>query len=62
MNRKDFMALATAIVVHNLAGGKIAFDQEQLTTIAEAIALTNPVFDKQRWIDYINNFGSTPSR
>lgn len=56
MSKKDFIALAKAIMLHN----KLArvntwteFSQDQLDTLADFCRSQNSNFKRERWLDYI---------
>lgn len=62
MTKKNLIALADAIREHNrVMGNRIGFgdpkaqlfNQEQLDTLADALAKTNPAFKRERWLGYI---------
>ena len=57
MSKKDFIALANAIRRHNesvRAGhSQSAFDGEHLSTLADFCASQNPLFKRERWLEYI---------
>jgi len=58
MSKKDFIALADAIRDHNkrpaYAGeAKAMFSADQIATLADFCQSQNPLFKRERWLDYI---------
>ena len=62
MSKKHFIALADAIRNHNkevecfnITGRtRMAFNDEQLRTLADFCKSQNPRFNRERWLGYIN--------
>jgi len=56
MTRKQFVALADSIRVHNRLApfnGENAFTVDQLAALARFCGSVNPRFKRERWLDYI---------
>ena len=54
MTKKDLVALADALRIHNrTADGRTEFTPDHLVVLAGFCALQYPNFDRKRWIDYI---------
>jgi hypothetical protein len=57
MTKKDFIALASAIIENNRFEGagtmRGIFNEEQLGTLADFCASRNPQFKRERWLGYI---------
>ena len=58
MSKKDFIALADMIRVHNADryDGDISsppFSQTQINVLATFCRTQNPAFNRDRWLDYI---------
>jgi hypothetical protein len=57
MSKKDFIALADAIREHNeqvhCGHSASVFDGEHISTLADFCATMNPLFKRDRWLDYI---------
>lgn len=54
MTKKHFIELADLIRRHNQHGGVQPFDSWQITVLADFCQQTNPRFNRQQWLDYIN--------
>ena len=62
MSKKDFIALADIIRMHNAEidreGNYVRvadrFNESQIATLASFCAEQNPMFKRERWLDYIN--------
>jgi hypothetical protein len=59
MTKKHFIALADAIrehdKTHDAAGTHDMFRQSQLEMLANFCARQNPRFNREKWLDYIDN-------
>lgn len=58
MTRKHFIALANAIRAHNrycVFNGEPVFLHEHLVTLADFCQSQNPMFNRQRWLDFIGD-------
>ena len=54
MTKKDFVALADALRIHNQAAdGRTEFTPDHLRILADFCASQDPNFNRKRWIDYI---------
>ena len=53
MSKKDFIALADVIRDHNEIW-KDKFSQLQISNLADFCEQQNPLFNRDRWIGYIN--------
>ena len=55
MSKKDFIALANAIREHNAKDGAgfCRFTVGQVQTLADFCENQNPLFKRDRWLDYI---------
>lgn len=53
MTKKNLIALADAIREHNNTKKSTRFFNEQLESIADALAAMNPQFKRERWLGYI---------
>ena len=58
MTKKDFVALADALRIHNrTADGRTEFTPDHLRVLADFCASQDPNFNPKRWIDYIAGTG-----
>jgi hypothetical protein len=54
MTKKDFVALADALRIHNqTADGRTEFSPDHLLVLADFCASQDAKFDRDRWIDYV---------
>jgi hypothetical protein len=54
MTKKDFIALADAIIAHNAAcSGELPFNFNHVGTLAAFCRSCNPRFNRERWLGYI---------
>lgn len=54
MTKKDLVALADALRLHNrTADGRTEFTPDHLRVLANFCAAQDPNFNQKRWIDYI---------
>ena len=54
MTKKDFVALADALRIHNrTADGRTEFTPDHLMVLADFLASQDPNLSQKRWIDYI---------
>jgi hypothetical protein len=54
MTKKDFVALAEALRIHNrTADGRTEFTPDHLRVLADFCASQDPNFNPKRWVDYI---------
>jgi len=54
MTKKDIVALADALRIHNRsAGGRTEFTPDHLRVLADFCGVQYPTFNRERWIDYI---------
>lgn len=54
MTKKNFIALADAVRIHNKWASSLEeFGVEHLKVLADFCAAQNPRFNRQRWLDYI---------
>ena len=59
MSKQDFIAIADAIRAHNNAAAEWddpssrPFDGCQIRVIADVLAKSNPLFNRERWLGYI---------
>ena len=54
MTKKDFVALAGALRIHNReADGRTEFTPDHLQVLADFYASQIPNFNRERWIDYV---------
>ena len=54
MTKKDIVALADALRIHNRsAGGRTEFTPDHLLVLADFCGTQYPTFNRERWIDYI---------
>ena len=54
MTKKDVVALAEALRIHNqTAGGPTEFTPDHLRVLADFCVSQEPNFNRKRWIDYI---------
>jgi hypothetical protein len=58
MTKKDLVALADALRIHNkTADGRTEFTPDHLLVLANFCASRNPNFNRKQWIDYITGEG-----
>lgn len=56
MSKKDFVALAKAIMLHNKLAQVnrwVSFSHDHLKTLADFCQTQNPRFNRERWLDFI---------
>lgn len=54
MNKKQLIALADSIRSHNATAENCErFSDKQIETLANFCARENPLFKRQRWLDYV---------
>lgn len=53
MSRKDYVKIADAIKHHNKIFPTNVFTTNQLITLAEVFAADNPLFKRERFLDYV---------
>lgn len=54
MTKKHFIALADAVKKHNKFSGT-PFNSAQLETLADFYQSQNPLFNRERWLGFIND-------
>ena len=58
MTKKDFVALADALRIHNqTADGRTEFTPDHLLVLADFCASQHANFNPNRWIDYVDGVG-----